>query len=84
MWRKHQSVYQDHMRYIRNDIVKPFKAKNIRYAKRVREMHDIYKYLPPPLIKGKSSEADNWTVRNQEFTFSEIWLAIKDRLPSSM
>ena len=27
MWRKHQSVYQYHMQYVRNDIVKPFKVK---------------------------------------------------------
>ena len=25
--RKHQSVYQDHMKYVLNDIVKPFKVK---------------------------------------------------------
>ena len=27
MRRKHWSVYQDHMKYVRNDIVKPFKVK---------------------------------------------------------
>ena len=48
MWRKHQSVYQDHMKYVRNDIVKPFKVKTLRYAERVRDMHELAKYLPPP------------------------------------
>ena len=37
MWRKHRSVYQYHMKYVCNDIVKPFKAKIIRYSQRLRE-----------------------------------------------
>ena len=32
----------------------------------------------------ESAEADNCTVHNYEFTVSQIWLAIKDGLPSSM
>ena len=43
MWRKHWSVYQDHMKYDRNDVVKPFKVKVLHYAKRVRDMHDLTK-----------------------------------------
>ena len=63
MWRKHHSVYQDHLKYIRNYIVKPFRVKIIRYAERVREMHDLAKYLLPLSMKGESAEADNWTFR---------------------
>ena len=84
MWKKQCSVYQDHMKYIRNYIAKPFKVKILRYAKRVREIHDIAKYFPPPSMKGDSTDVSNWTVHNQEFMFSKIWLGIKDRLPSSM
>ena len=84
MWRKHRNVYQDHMKYVRNDIFKPFKVKNFRYTKCVCGMHDLAKYLPPPLVKVKSSEAANWTVRNQEFIAVEVRLAIKDGLPKSM
>ena len=47
MWRKHFSVYQDHMKYVRNDIVKHFKVKILRYAKRMHDMYDLEKYLPP-------------------------------------
>ena len=84
MWRKHQSVYQDHMQYIRNYIVKPFKVKIICYAERMCDMHDLAKYLHPPTMKGKRTEAANWTSRNQEFTPSEILIEIKDGLPLSM
>ena len=52
MWRKHQSIYQDHMKYVSNDIVKPFKVQILRYVKSVQEMHEIAKYLPPTLMKG--------------------------------
>ena len=51
MWRKHQSAYQDHMNYICNDILKPFKVKKIRYAERIREMHELAKYMPPPFME---------------------------------
>ena len=59
MCRKHRSIYQDHIKYIWNDIVKPFKVKIIRYAERVNEMHDLAKYLLPPSMKGESAEAAN-------------------------
>ena len=72
------------MNYVRNDILKPFKVKIVRYAKRVHEMHDLAKYLLPPSTKGNSAEADNCTISNQEFTAGEFWLEIKDGLPKSM
>ena len=48
------------------------------------EMHYLEKYLHPPSMKGKSYEAANWKVRDQEFTVSEIRVAIKGRPPSYM
>ena len=47
-------------------------------------IHDLEKYPPPPLMKGQSYEAANWKVCNQEFTVSEIRVAIKDGLLSYM
>ena len=83
MWRKDQNVYQDHMKYVHNDIVKPFKVKILRYAERVHEMHDLAKYLRPPSKKGDSAMSDNWSTSNEEFTISDLWLAIKDGLLKS-
>ena len=83
MWSNHQVFYQDHMNYVRNDIVKPFKFKIIRYSERVREMHDLEKYLPPPSMKGDSEMAANWNFHNKEFAISDIQLSIKDRLPKN-
>ena len=78
MWRNHHSVYQDHMKYVSNDIVKTFKVKIPCYADRVREMHDLLNYPPPPSMKGESEMAANWNVRNKEFTDSDLRLAIID------
>ena len=61
---KYWSVYQDHMKYVHNDIVKTFKVKIIRYTNRVREMHDLEKYLSLPSMKGESAIPDNLEVRN--------------------
>ena len=84
MCRKHRSVYQDHTKYIHNDIVKTFKVKILRYAERVCEIHDLEKHLPPYSMKVESEMAANWSVRNEYFKISDIELAIKDTLPKYM
>ena len=35
-------------------------------------------------MKGESAMADNWNVHKEEFTTSDLRLAIKDRLPKFM
>ena len=65
MWRKHWIVYHNHMKYVCNDIVKPFKVKILQYAKRVQDMHELDKHLPPPSMKGESAMAANWSFRNK-------------------
>ena len=47
-------------------------------------MHDLAKYFIPISMKGVSAETANWNIRNQEFTVSEIRVAIKDIIPSSL
>ena len=84
MWRKHCSVYQDHMKYVRNGIVKLVKVKILCYSDHVREMHDLSKYLPPPPMKVDSAMADNCNFHHHKFTASEFLLAIKDGIPKSI
>ena len=69
------------MRHVNNDIVKLFKVKILRYAKSVHDMHDLEKYLPPPLMKVESAMEANWSANNEEFTTSDLRLAIKDGIP---
>ena len=47
-------------------------------------MHNLAKYLPPPLMKGESHESDNWDVHNKGLSENEIHVAIKDGPPSSI
>ena len=48
MWRRHWSVYQYHLKYIRNDIVKTSHVIILCYSERIQDMHDLEKHLPPP------------------------------------
>ena len=47
MWINHRSVYQDDLKYIRNDNVKSLCVEILCYTECVMEMHDLAKYLPP-------------------------------------
>ena len=60
MWRKHRSVYQDHIKYFCNDILKSFKVKTLRYAERVQEIHELAKYPPSSSTKGEIATTANW------------------------
>ena len=65
MRRKHRSVFQNHLKYISNGIVKPFYVKIIHYSERVVDMHDLAKQLPTPLMKGDGYEDNNWKSRDK-------------------
>ena len=41
IWKKHRSVLQDHIKYIHNENLKPFRVFILQYAKSAHEMHDI-------------------------------------------
>ena len=62
MWSKHRGVFQDHLKYICNDIVKPFCVGIICCYEHVQEIHDPEKHLPQTSMKGKSFETDSWKV----------------------
>ena len=84
MWSKHRITFQDHIKYIHNDILKPFKVVILQYAERVREMRDLAMYLPPPSIKGDEYDQTYWTVHEKEFPEYEIVFATRDSHPTSM
>ena len=84
MWRKHHSVFQYHLKYICDDIVKLFRVGILCYAECVQEMHDLEKRLTPPLMKGDSFEADSWKFHDKSLSVGEIRVAIKDGLPLSI
>ena len=56
MFKKHRSTFQGHVKYTKNEIVKPFRVGIIQYSERVNEMNDLAKYPPPPSMKGKEHD----------------------------
>ena len=46
-------------------------------------MHELYKYIPPPLMKVESAMAANSAFRNEEFTTGDLGLAIREGFPKS-
>ena len=82
--RNHRYAFQDHIKYIHNDIVNTLRVGIIQYDERICEMHDLYKYPPPPWIKGDSYDQADWTIRNKEFSECEISVETRYGLPTSM
>ena len=78
------SVFQDHVKYIQNEILKSFRVVILQYAERVREMHEPANYLPPPLMKGIGFEEASLYVRDKELRKDVIRVATKDGIPTSM
>ena len=62
MWCNHSSTFQDHVKYIHNDIVKPFRFLTLQYAECIHDMNDIPKYLPAPSMKHGHYDEAYWAV----------------------
>ena len=84
MWRNHRIIFQDHLKYICNDIVKPLCVGILCHSKHVQDMHYLAKYLPTPSRKGDIFEEAIWKVRDKELSEHDIQVSIKYRLHSSM
>ena len=65
VWSKHCSVFQVHVKYIQNKIVKLFRVGIIQYSEIIHEMHDLNKFLPPYLKKGYEYDQSYWTIRDK-------------------
>ena len=59
---KHRSIFQDDVKYIHNEILKPFRLIIIHYAEYISKIHGLAKYLPPLLDKGDEYDHADWVV----------------------
>ena len=84
MWRKQRITFQDHVKYIHNDIVKPFRFIILRYVECIREINYLDKYLPPPLMKDGDYDEADWSVRDKELSEHDICVAIRYGIPTYM
>ena len=84
MWRKHWSTLKYHVKYISNDIVKPFRLVILHYDEHVREMYDLDKYLLPPLQKGWGCNHTYWNVCGKKTNEEKICVSTKEVPSTSM
>ena len=84
IWKKYRRFFQDHVKYIHNNIIKPFNVIMLHYVGQIHKMHDIDKQLPPPSKKGDIFDQAYWKFHDYEFMEDEIRVATKDGLPTYM
>ena len=68
MQRKHRLVFQDNVKYINNNISKPFRVGILQYDNHIHQVHDLDKLLPTNLKKEGMMDQEYWSVRDEELT----------------
>ena len=68
MWRENCYVFQDHVKYIYNDILNPYRVVIIQCAKRVPGMHDIIKFMYPTSKKGDEYDMEDWNACDKDLS----------------
>eukprot|EP00979_Chaetoceros_neogracilis_P003013 scaffold512_cov305-Chaetoceros_neogracile.AAC.3 len=71
-WDSHQDVYEDHINYLMNDVVKPFTMDVKTMNQRFKELRKLTEYIPPPSKRDGSGLDANWERHGEEFTFDQI------------
>ena len=60
MRKKHHSVFDEHMRYVKSDIQKPYKLRRFHYYEWLRKMFDLGCYLSTPSKKCEEYHYCDW------------------------
>ena len=87
MWWKHWSNFKDNVKYIHNDVAKPFRVSILQYNELANEMNELAKYFTPhhpPSKKYDMYGQAKWRVRDCNFTVYDIRVTTKDGLPTFM
>ena len=84
MLRKHSPTFHYNVKFIHNDILKPFIVGILQYSERVRDMHDIAKYLRPLSINGGEYYEVDWDVCDKEVPDQDVCVATGGGLPTSI
>ena len=53
MWENRHSVFGNHLRYIHNEIIKPYNVMIVEYYECMYEILDIFQYIYSPNSKSK-------------------------------
>ena len=52
MWKNHCCVFYNHVRYVQNNITKPYKVIILKYYEQICEMFELAQYISPTSKKG--------------------------------
>ena len=84
MWNRHRTVFEEHIRYIENKIIKPFDMVIRDFYDRVNEMYSYTYYIQPPSMNQQVWYEANWNQLGEVFTEARIRTAIRNGLPRAM
>ena len=82
-WRTHNDVYDEHMRYLKNDIVKPINMSIQELLDRVEDMYLFKQFIQPPSKKGQDAGDANWKKRDEVIDGEEQRNTVFNALPNS-
>ena len=81
MWRDSRQAYDDQLRYLEVDIVKPRVLGVLDMLRRVEQMFRLQLHLPPPSIANQTYESADWGKRDTPATPQMIRRVQHNALP---
>jgi len=82
-WETPHKVYEDHLRYLGNDIIKPLAMTVKELELCFDKMYSLKKYLPPPHKRDEDAFDANWSKKNEPIEFDEQRRSHFNALPTS-
>ena len=82
-WRTHNDAYDEHVRYLKNDIVKPITMSVQELILRFEDMYLLKDFIQPPSKKGQTASEANWIRRNLIIDKEEQRNSVFNALPKT-
>jgi hypothetical protein len=84
MWARHQTVHDEHIRYFKNKIIKPYDMAIRDFYNRVIKMYSFLYHLQPPLMNNQAWYQAKWHMLTALPSEECIHVPIRNDLPRSM
>ena len=75
IWKNYRSVFDDHFKYIHNDISSPYNVIIAKYTKILHEMFDIVCYFYHTIKEGDDFDNTNCMTQNKQYPEETINMA---------
>jgi hypothetical protein len=85
MWVRHRTVFDEHIRYLENKIIKPYDMAIRDFYDRVLEIYSYLHYMQPPSMNNQAWHEAKWYMLYNQPTEERLWVAmIRNGLPKLM